>query len=117
MIIENGQEPTLAASDSWRATSGVGQGTAGPGYDSLSVALAFGLILVPIVGSLGQVSGAHVNPAVALGLAVAGKFPWSHVPGYVLAQFAGAIIAATVVWAAYGPGAYVVAHLGAPSGR
>ncbi len=98
------------------ATAAVlGKGTAGPAYDSLSVALAFGLILVPIVGSLGQVSGAHVNPAVTLGLAVAGKFPWSHVPGYVLAQFAGAVIAAIVVWAAYGPGAYVDAHLGAPA--
>ena len=98
------------------ATAAVlGKGTAGPAYDSLSVALAFGLILIPIVGSLGQVSGAHVNPAVTLGLAVAGKFPWSHVPGYVAAQLAGAILAALTVWAAYGHGAYVDAHLGAPA--
>jgi glycerol uptake facilitator-like aquaporin len=48
--------------------------TAGPAYDSLAVLLSFGLILIPIAGSLGQISGAHVNPAVTLGLAVAGKF-------------------------------------------
>ena len=93
----------------------LGKSTAGQAYDSLAVALAFGLILIPIVGSLGQISGAHVNPAVTLGLAVAGKFPWSHVPGYVLAQLGGAIVAALVVWAAYGHGAYVDAHLGAPA--
>jgi len=93
----------------------LGKSTAGPAYDSLSVALAFGLVLVPIVGSLGQISGAHVNPAVTLGLAMAGKFPWSYVPGYVVSQLVGAIMAAVVVWAAYGHGAYVDAHLGAPA--
>jgi MIP family channel proteins len=93
----------------------LGKSTAGPAYDSLSVALAFGLILIPIVGSLGQISGAHVNPAVTLGLAVARKFPWSYVPGYMLSQLIGAIVAALAVWAAYGNGAYVDAHLGAPA--
>jgi MIP family channel proteins len=93
----------------------LGKSTAGPAYDSLSVALAFGLILIPIVGSLGQISGAHVNPAVTLGLAVARKFPWSYVPGYMLSQLIGAIVAALAVWAAYGNGAYLDAHLGAPA--
>ncbi len=98
------------------ATAAVlGKGTAGPAYNSLAVALSFGLVLVPIVGSLGQISGAHVNPAVTLGLAVAGKFPWRDLPAYVLAQLAGAIIAALVVWAAYGSGAYLDSHLGAPA--
>ena len=98
------------------ATAAVlGKSTAGPAYDSLAVALAFGLVLVAVVGSLGQVSGAHVNPAVTLGLAVAGKFPWRCVPGNVLAQLAGSIAAAAVVWAAYGHPAHAVAHLGAPA--
>ena len=98
------------------ATAAVlGKGTAGPAYDSLAVALSFGLILIPIVGSIGQISGAHVNPAVTFGLAVAGKFAWRNVAPYWVAQFAGAIIAALAVWAAYGHGAFATAHLGAPS--
>ena len=98
------------------ATAAVqGKGTAGPAYNSFAVAMAFGLTLVAIVGSLGQVSGAHVNPAVTLGLAVARKFPWRDVAPYWAAQFAGAIVAAVAVWAAYGHGAYMDAHLGAPA--
>ena len=93
----------------------LGKGTAGPAYNSLAVALSFGFILTPIVGALGPVSGAHVNPAVTLGLAMAGKFPWRHLPGYVIAQTAGAIVAALAVWAIYGHGAYVDSHLGAPA--
>lgn len=98
------------------ATAAVlGKGTAGPAYNSLAVALSFGLILIPIVGSLGQVSDAHVNPAVTFGLALAGKFPWKYVAPYWAAQLVGATVGAIVVWAAYGQGAYVDAHLGAPS--
>lgn len=98
------------------ATAAVqGKGTAGPAYNSLAVGLSFGLILIPIVASIGQVSGAHVNPAVTLGLAVAGRFPWRCVAPYWVAQLLGAIVAALLVWAAYGHGAYVDAHLGAPS--
>ena len=89
--------------------------TAGPAYDSLAVALSFGLILIPIVGSIGQISGAHVNPAVTLRLAFAGKFPWKDLVFYWAAQLVGAIVASLAVWAAYGHGAYDTAHLGAPS--
>ncbi len=93
----------------------LGKGTAGPAYDSLAVALSFGLILIAIVGAIGQVSGAHVNPSVTFGLALAGKFPWGYVAFYWLAQMLGAILAAVFVWAAYGHGAHDTAHLGAPS--
>ena len=92
-----------------------GKGTAGPAYNSLAVALSFGLILIAIVGALGQVSGAHVNPAVTLGLACVKRFPWRYVPVYFLAQIAGAVIASIVVWAAFGQGAYSAAHLGLPA--
>jgi len=93
----------------------LGKNTAGPAYDSLAIALSFGLVLVAIVAALGQVSGAHVNPAVTIGLAVVGKFPWRYVPAYIIAQIVGAIVAALAVWVAYGQTAYDKAHLGTPT--
>ena len=48
-----------------------------------------------------EASGAHLNPAVTLGLALAGKFDWLLVPGYLLAQMIGAIIGAVTVWITY----------------
>ena len=49
----------------------------------------------------GPYSGAHINPAVSISLAVAGKFPWTDVPMYVLAQMLGAMLGATCVWVFY----------------
>jgi glycerol uptake facilitator protein len=48
-------------------------------------------------------SGAHINPAVSLGLAVAGEFAWSLVPGYMAAQFLGAMLGALLVYLSYWP--------------
>lgn len=48
-------------------------------------------------------SGAHLNPAVSVGLAIAGKFEWPRVPMYVVAQFLGATIGAALVWLVYRP--------------
>jgi glycerol uptake facilitator protein len=53
--------------------------------------------------TVASISGAHLNPAVSLGLAVAGKFPWSQVPLYVAGQVIGAMIGAGLVWLAYLP--------------
>ena len=86
---------------------------AGSPYDSLAVALAGGLALASIVASLGPVSGAHLNPAVTLGLALNRRFPWTYVPAYVAAQFAGAVGAALTAWGLYGEKARTIAHLGA----
>ena len=55
------------------------------------------------VYAVGRISGAHLNPAVTLGLAMAGKFAWVDVPGYILAQFIGAFLGAVLVWLAYLP--------------
>jgi MIP family channel proteins len=76
--------------------------TAGPAYDSLAVALAFGLALTIVVASIGHVSGAHVNPAVTLGMAATGKFPWRYAPVYVGAQLVGAALAALATWITFG---------------
>jgi glycerol uptake facilitator protein len=51
----------------------------------------------------GNISGAHINPAVSIGLAVAGKFAWSLVPLYVAAQLLGAFLGAVCVWLHYRP--------------
>ncbi len=48
------------------------------------------------VFAVGQFSGAHLNPAVSLALALDGSFDWSLVPGYIVAQMLGAIVGATV---------------------
>jgi aquaporin Z len=57
------------------------------------IALTFGLVVMAMIYTFGEVSGAHLNPAVTLGFAVAGRFEWKNVPGYVLAQIIGAVAA------------------------
>ena len=76
--------------------------TAGGAYDSLAVALAFGLALAVVVASVGHVSGGHVNPAVTLGMAATGKFPWRFTPIYIGAQLVGAVLAAFATWITFG---------------
>ncbi len=93
----------------------LGRSTAGPAYDSLAIALAFGLVLVALVGALGHTSGCHVNPAVTLGLASIGKFPWRYVPAYLGAQLVGAVLASLALLGAYGARARTEAGLGAPA--
>jgi len=61
------------------------------------IALAFGTIVTATVYTFGYISGNHINPAVTLGFAVTGKMPWSEVPGYLLAQVAGAIVGAFAI--------------------
>lgn len=51
----------------------------------------------------GGISGAHLNPALTIGLAVVGKFPAAEVPGYVIAQMLGGIVGAALVWLTYLP--------------
>ncbi|CAA9456666.1 MAG: Aquaporin Z [uncultured Rubrobacteraceae bacterium] len=87
--------------------------TAGAAYDSLAIALAFGLALAAVVAAIGHVSGAHVNPAVTLGMASTGKFPWKSVPIYLGAQLVGAVLGALGTWLAFGGPGRIEAKLAA----
>jgi glycerol uptake facilitator-like aquaporin len=82
---------------------------AGTPYGSLAVPVAGGLALAIAVASLGHISGAHLNPAVTLGLALSRHFPWAYAPGYIIAQFAGATAAAAATWGLYGDQARSIA--------
>jgi MIP family channel proteins len=62
----------------------------GGGVTPLGIGLSFGLAVMVAIFALGHVSGAHINPAVTVAFAVTRHFRWSLVPGYVLAQLAGA---------------------------
>src|SRR3954463_15437015 len=70
--------------------------------DLVMISLAFGTIVVATVYALGHVSGNHINPAVTLGLAATGKFPWKDVPAYLAAQVVGATIGAGAIIAVLG---------------
>lgn len=62
------------------------------------VALAFGLTVVVGAYAFGPVSGGHFNPSVTIGLATAGRFAWKDVPGYVIAQIFGGILASSLLF-------------------
>ena len=70
----------------------------GLGIGFVGVALAFGLTVLTMAYAVGGISGGHFNPAVSVGLATAGRFSWSELPGYVIAQVAGSIVAAIILY-------------------
>lgn len=55
------------------------------------------------VYAVGRISGAHLNPAVTIGLAAIGSFPWNEAPGYIAAQLVGGLAGAVLVWLVYLP--------------
>ena len=73
------------------------------GNSSGWIVITFGWAMAVYVGVFvaAPYSGAHLNPAVTLGLAALGKFEWASVPSYILAQFAGAMLGSFIVWVAY----------------
>ncbi|HEV7318020.1 MAG TPA: aquaporin Z [Ensifer sp.] len=68
------------------------------GIGLLGVSFAFGLTVLTMAYAVGGISGGHFNPAVSVGLVVAGKFPAHKLVGYVIAQVLGAIAAAAVLY-------------------
>jgi aquaporin Z len=92
----------------WLVLGGCGAAVLSAGFPEMGigfvgVALAFGLTVLTMAYAIGHISGCHLNPAVSVGLAVAGRFKFSELPAYVIAQVAGAIVAAAILaWIASG---------------
>lgn len=79
------------------------KGTKGEGSGWIVITWGWGMAVFVAVFCVAAFSGAHINPAVTIGLAVAGKFAWSAVPGYIVAQMLGAALGALLVYLQYRP--------------
>jgi glycerol uptake facilitator protein len=67
------------------------------------ITMGWGLAVAIAVYTVGGISGAHINPAVTIGLASIGSLPWTEVPIYLAGQFLGAFVGAVLVWVHYLP--------------
>ena len=72
------------------------------GVNYVGTALAFGLVIVAMAYSIGNVSGCHINPAVSLGMALTGKMSWTEFYKYVISQVLGAIVGSLLLAAILG---------------
>jgi glycerol uptake facilitator protein len=79
------------------------KGTKSENSGWIVITMAWGLGVATAVYAVGGISGAHLNPALTIGLALIGEFAWSQVPSYIVAQMIGAFIGATLVWLHYYP--------------
>jgi len=87
----------------WLVFGGCGSAVIALGYPGISIGLlgvsvAFGLTVLTMAYAIGHISGCHLNPAVSVGLAAGGRFPWNEVVPYVIAQVLGAIAAAALLY-------------------
>ena len=101
-MVENGMKKYAAEMFGTFALVLIGVGSAviaGSVVGNLGVALAFGLVLLVLAYAIGDVSGCHVNPAVTVGVLMAGKMPAREAIIYIVAQCIGAIIGAGVILA------------------
>lgn len=78
--------------------AGIGLGTTGYGVTTLGVAMAFGLSVVAMAYTIGNISGCHINPAITLGVWSSGRMSGKDAGMYMLFQCIGAIIASFVLW-------------------
>lgn len=88
--------------------AGIGLGTTGYGVTTLGVAMAFGLSVVAMAYTIGNISGCHINPAITLGVWSSGRMSGKEAGGYMLFQCIGAIIASAVL--------YILVHSGNEAG-
>jgi aquaporin Z len=87
----------------WLVFGGCGAAVLAAGFPNmgigfLGVALAFGLTVLTMAYAIGHISGCHLNPAVSIGLAAGGRFPARELGAYLVAQLAGGIVAAVVLY-------------------
>jgi glycerol uptake facilitator protein len=75
--------------------------TKGHGAGWIVITFGWGMAVFVAVWCVGEISGAHLNPAVTVGLATATKFAWSNAAGYIAAQMLGGILGATLVFVFY----------------
>ncbi|MHB8566810.1 MAG: MIP/aquaporin family protein [Nitrososphaerales archaeon] len=68
----------------------------------VAAVVAPGVMVMAVILFMGEVSGAHLNPAVTIGFAARGDFPWKRVPGYIGAQLLGATVACLLLWFMFG---------------
>lgn len=88
--------------------AGIGIGTTGFGISTLGVAFAFGLAVVAMAYTIGNISGCHINPAITLGVWANGRMKGKEAGGYMIAQVIGAIIASAII--------YLLVHTGNEAG-
>lgn len=86
----------------WLVLGGCGSAVLAAGFPELGigfvgVSLAFGLTVLTMAFAIGHISGCHLNPAVTVGLFIGGRFPGKDIVPYIVAQLAGAIVAAFVL--------------------
>ncbi len=79
------------------------KGTKGQNSGWIVITFGWGMAVFAAVFCVAAFSGAHINPAVTLGLAIAGKFAWAAVPSYLIAQFIGGALGAFLTWLHYRP--------------
>jgi glycerol uptake facilitator protein len=77
--------------------------TKGQNSGWIVITVGWGVAVAMAAYAVGRLSGAHLNPAVTVGLASIGSFPWADVPAYVAAQLLGAFTGAVLVWLVYFP--------------
>ena len=87
------------------AGSGLMNAAFGDPISRTAAVVAPGLMVMAMILFMGRVSGAHFNPAVSVAFALRGDFPWRRVPGYIIAQFAGAVLAVLLLQTVIGESA------------
>lgn len=79
------------------------KGTKSENAGWVAISVSWGLAVTFAIYAVGAISGAHLNPAVTIGLAFGGDFAWKDVPAYAISQLLGAFAGATLVWIYYSP--------------